>query len=102
MELPDGEQTGRLLAPGDFGFVPAGAAHAYRVEKPALILGAASGGFERFFQQMGTPAASGGNDGEPFVPPFPRMRAAARAHNMRFMPEYEWSVSEKRPPQSWK
>jgi quercetin 2,3-dioxygenase len=31
-------------------------AHAYRVEAPARMLGVLSGGFERFFQQMGTPA----------------------------------------------
>ena len=39
---------------GDFGFVPAGLAHAYRVEAPTRMLGVSNGGFERFFQQMGT------------------------------------------------
>ncbi|MEU4560096.1 quercetin 2,3-dioxygenase [Actinoplanes sp. NPDC023936] len=90
VELPDGEKTNRLLGQGDFGFVPAGAAHAYRVEKPSLILGAATGGFERFFQQMGMPVASAANDGEPYVPPYPRMQAAAEAHNMRFIPDARW------------
>ena len=40
--------------PGDFGFVPAGFAHAYKIEEAARMMGTLSGGFERFFQHMGT------------------------------------------------
>ena len=90
VQMPDGEKTSRLLSEGDFGFVPAGAAHAYRVETAARILGVASGGFERFFQMMGTPAASIDTQGPPFIPEFPRMRAASEAHNMTFMPDFDW------------
>src|ERR1700689_5385083 len=72
----EGQKTSRLLGPGDFGFVPAGLTHAYRVEQAARMLGVLSGGFERFFQQMGTPADSGDPEQPPFIPDFPRKPAA--------------------------
>jgi quercetin 2,3-dioxygenase len=90
IQLPDGSKTSRLLNQGDFGFVPAGAPHAYRVEAPARILGVATGGFERLFQQMGTPTDTAVNDSPPFIPDFPRMQAAAQAHNMQFMRDFDW------------
>ena len=85
-----GEKTSRLLEPGDFGYVPAGLAHAYRVEAAARIIGVLSGGFERFFQHMGTPADSDADSQPPFIPDFPRMQAAAQAHNTEFFPGFEW------------
>jgi quercetin 2,3-dioxygenase len=94
VQQPDGGKTSRLLGEGDFGFVPAGLVHAYRVEAPARILGAASGGFERFFQQMGTAADTIDPQSPPYVPDFPRMRAAAEAHHMRFLPGFEWPEAE--------
>jgi quercetin 2,3-dioxygenase len=90
VQMPDGRKMSQVLDEGDFGFVPAGAAHAYRVEAPARILGAATGGFERFFQQMGTPADTIDPQSPPYVPDFPQMRAAAQNHNMRFMPDFDW------------
>jgi len=90
VQLPDGQKVSRLLSEGDFGFVPAGAAHAYRVEAPTRMLGVASGGFERFFQQTGTPADTIDPTSPPFVPDFPRMGAAAQAHHMQFMPDFTW------------
>jgi quercetin 2,3-dioxygenase len=90
VEMPDGTKTSRLLNEGDFGFVPAGAAHAYRVEARARIVGSANGGFERFFQQMGTPTDTLDMSSPPYIPDFPRMQAAAQAHHMRFMPGFDW------------
>jgi quercetin 2,3-dioxygenase len=90
VQLPTGEKTSRLMNEGDFAFVPAGAPHAYRVEAPARIFGAATGGFERFFQQFGTPVDSVDPSSPPFIPDFPRMQAAAQAHNMQFMPDFTW------------
>jgi len=84
-----GEKTSRLLRTGDFGFVPAGLAHAYRVEEPARILGVVSGGFERFFQAMGTPTDRP-EPVPPFVPDSGRMQAAATEHRMRFLPDFSW------------
>jgi quercetin 2,3-dioxygenase len=90
VQLPDGQQVSRLLEEGDFGYVPAGLLHAYRVEQAAQMMGVASGGFERFFQQMGTPADAIENDSPPFVPDFPRMQSAAQAHRMQFRPDHTW------------
>lgn len=93
VQQPDGTRVSRLLGEGDFGFVPAGAPHAYRVERAARMLGVATGGFERFFQQMGTPADTIDPDSPPFVPDFPRMAAAAEAHQMEFLRGLEWPES---------
>jgi quercetin 2,3-dioxygenase len=91
VQMPDGAKVSRLLREGDFGFVPAGAAHAYRIEAPTRLIGAATGGFERFFQQIGTPTDTVDAGPPPFVPDFPRMRAAAEAHRMRFLPDFDWA-----------
>ena len=56
----------------------------------ALIVGVSSGGFERFFQQMGRPTDHPAAGQPPFVPDFPRMQAAAQAHDMEFLPGFEW------------
>jgi quercetin 2,3-dioxygenase len=90
VQLPDGQQVSRRLEEGDFGFVPAGLLHAYRVEQAAQMMGVASGGFERFFQQMGAPADTIDPDSPPFVPDFPRMQAAAQTHRMQFRPDFTW------------
>jgi quercetin 2,3-dioxygenase len=91
---PDGTKRARRLGPGDFGFVPAGLVHAYQVEEPTQILGVATGGFERFFQQMGQPTDHGSPDQPPFIPDFPRMQAAAQAHDMEFRPDFDWSDAQ--------
>ncbi len=87
---PDGRKDSRLLSPGDFGFVPAGMTHAYRVERDARILGVLSGGFERFFQKMGTPADSAGPGQPPFIPAVERIMEAGRAHGTTFFPDMTW------------
>ena len=85
-----GQKNSRLLGPGDFDFVPASLTHAYRVEQAARMLGVLSGGFERFFQQMGTPADSAAGEQPPFIPDFPRIQAAAQAHRTQFFRDFEW------------
>ena len=91
---PDGTKRARRLGAGDFGFVPAGLVHAYQVEEPTRILGVATGGFERFFQQMGQPTDHASPDQPPFIPDFPRMQAAAQAHDMEFLPDFDWSDAQ--------
>ncbi len=61
---------------------------------PAQVLGVATGGFERFFQQMGQPTDHGPADQPPFIPDFPRMQAAAQAHDMEFRPDFDWSDAQ--------
>ena len=90
----DGTKRSRRLGAGDFGFVPAGLVHAYQVEEAAQVLGVATGGFERFFQQMGQPTDHGTPDQPPFIPDFPRMQAAAQAHDMEFRPDFDWSDAQ--------
>jgi quercetin 2,3-dioxygenase len=52
----DGQRRVRELGPGDFGYVPAGIVHAYRVDEDhTRVLGVSTGGFERFFQTLGEP-----------------------------------------------
>ncbi len=89
-EDAEGQKQSSLLAPGDFGYVPAGFAHAYQIVEDARMMGTLSGGFERFFQHMGTPTDHATKDQPPFIPDFPRMGAAAQQHNMQFMPDYTW------------
>jgi quercetin 2,3-dioxygenase len=87
----DGAKTTKLLEPGDFGYVPAGFAHAYKIEESARMMGVLSGNFERFFQHMGQPTDHGTAQQPPFIPDFPRMQAAAQQHNMQFMPDFDWT-----------
>jgi quercetin 2,3-dioxygenase len=90
-EDAEGAKQSQLLNPGDFGYVPAGFAHSYQVVEDARMLGTLSGGFERFFQHMGTPTDHAARDQQPpFIPDFPRMQAAAQQHNMQFMPDFQW------------
>ncbi len=86
----DGQKNAQLLAPGDFGFVPAGLVHAYRVEEQARVLGVLSGGFERFFQHMGTPVDSTAPGQPPFVPDLDRIMAAGQRHKTTFLPGFTW------------
>jgi hypothetical protein len=73
--------------------VPAGTPHAYRVEEAARLTGTMTGGFERFFQHMGTLTDHATTQQPPFIPDFPRMQAAAQQHAMRFMPDYRWPTA---------
>ena len=74
--------------------MPAGTPHAYKIEEAARMLGVLTGGFERFFQHMGTVTDHGTKDQPPFIPDFPRMKAAAMQHNMQFMPDFQWPDPE--------
>jgi quercetin 2,3-dioxygenase len=93
--LSGGETEGQLgiitseSPAGDFGYVPAGFAHAYKIDQSARMTGVLSGGFERFFQHMGRPTDHGTAQQPPFVPDFPRMQAAVQKHNMQFMPNFD-------------
>jgi quercetin 2,3-dioxygenase len=86
----EGADQSQLLTPGDFGYVPAGFAHSYRIEEAARMMGVLSGGFERFFQHMGTVTDLGTAQQPPFIPDLPRMQSAAQEHDMQFLPEHQW------------
>ena len=83
----DGEVLERQLAPGDFGYVPAGLAHTFRVEEhDTRIVGVCTGGFERFFAAAGRPADSPELPAPPYVPPMEQLMDAGEAFDNRFLP----------------
>jgi quercetin 2,3-dioxygenase len=84
----DGEVLERRLEPGEFGYVPAGLAHTFRVEADQTrIVGVSSGGFERFFAAAGRPADGPGLPHPPYVPPMEQLMAAGEAFHNRFLPQ---------------
>ncbi len=84
----DGEVLERRLEPGDFGYVPAGLAHTFRVEADhTRVVGVCSGGFERFFAAAGRPADAPELPVPPYVPSMEQLMAAGDAFANRFMPQ---------------
>jgi quercetin 2,3-dioxygenase len=92
VQTRDGRKLSRLLLPGDFGYVPAGAPHTYHIEEAALIVGACTGGFERFFQQAGAPTDST-EPGQPFFD-FGRWMGAMQAHANVPLNDFDWSDAD--------
>ena len=78
----------RELGPGDFGYVPAGIVHAYRVEEDhTRVLGVSTGGFERFFQTLGEPTDATGYPAAPLgLPPRERFVEAGQRFDTTFLP----------------
>jgi quercetin 2,3-dioxygenase len=84
----DGKRQVRELGPGDFGYVPAGIVHAYRVEENhTRVLGVSSAGFERFFQTLGEPTSADTYPATPLgLPPGQRFAEAGRRFATTFLP----------------
>lgn len=89
LEDEHGEKQVRELSPGDFGYVPAGIVHAYRVEADGThVLGVSSGGFERFFATLGEPTDATSYPETPLgLPPGERFAEAGRRFDTRFFPD---------------
>jgi quercetin 2,3-dioxygenase len=66
-------------------------AHAYEIEEAARLMGTLTGGFERFYQHMGTETDHPTKDPRPFVQDFPGMGTAAQVHNMEYLRDFDWS-----------
>ncbi|MER5946345.1 quercetin 2,3-dioxygenase [Streptomyces sp. NPDC001904] len=94
VEDTEGEQSERVLTPGDFGFVPKNCPHAYRMERHhTQIVGVAAGPggtFERFFETLGTPTDRLGLPAEPFVPEPHRFGSVPEQFDVRFLPDHRW------------
>jgi quercetin 2,3-dioxygenase len=84
-----GEVHDRVLTSGDFGYVPAGLKHSFRVESHrARTLGVSTGGFERFFAAAGEPTAATMPPAVPVIPSPEQLGEAAR----RFRNEFHHDV----------
>ncbi|WP_329288534.1 quercetin 2,3-dioxygenase [Streptomyces pseudovenezuelae] len=80
-----GEQHEKLLGTGDFGYVPAGCLHTFRVEADdTRIMGVSSGGFERFFAASGTRTDSLEPPWPPYIPSPEQIGRAAREYGNDF------------------
>ena len=91
MDDQRGFQGKRTLKTGDFGFVPTNTVHAFRMEAPTKVLGVNTGGFERFFHDMGTPAPDVvGIPEVPYITPIEQMLAAGRKFGTVFMPDFRF------------
>ncbi|NMO88508.1 quercetin 2,3-dioxygenase [Actinomycetospora sp. TBRC 11914] len=85
VEDGDGGTLDEVLTTGDFGYVPAGHRHTFRVESHrARTLGVNTGGFERFFGAAGERTASRMPPARPVVPSPEQLGEAARAYRNEF------------------
>ncbi len=85
IEDPDGGRVDKVLTTGDFGYVPAGHRHTFRVESHrARTLGVSTGGFERFFAAAGERTASRMPPAVPVVPAPEQLGEAARRYRNEF------------------
>ena len=94
VEDQEGEQYEKLLTEGDFGFVPKNCAHAYRIERHhSRVVGVAAGPggtFERFFENLGTPAEELGLPRTPYVPKPEKFSTVPQRFDVRFLPDHQW------------
>ncbi|EMF00886.1 quercetin 2,3-dioxygenase [Streptomyces mobaraensis NBRC 13819 = DSM 40847] len=91
-----GRQQEKLLTPGDFGFVPRGCPHAYRMERHhSRVVGVAAGPggtFERFFEALGVPTDEAGLPREPVVPDPGKFATVPERYDVRFLPGHRWTT----------
>lgn len=86
----DGKRQVRELGSGDFGYVPAGIVHAYRVETDRTrVLGVSTAGFERFFSVLGEPTDARMYPEQPLgLPPVEKFIEAGRRFDTTFVRDY--------------
>ena len=91
MDDQKGFQQRRTLGTGDFGFVPTNTVHAFRMEETTRVLGVNTGGFERFFHDMGTPTEEPGVPTQPYITPIEQMIRAGQRYGTVFMPDFRFA-----------
>jgi quercetin 2,3-dioxygenase len=85
IENTEGEILDQVLTSGDFGYVPAGRKHTFRVESHrARTLGVSTGGFERFFAAAGERTDSTMPPTVPVIPSPEQLGDAARRYRNEF------------------
>jgi quercetin 2,3-dioxygenase len=88
IEDDDGAVLDRVLTTGDFGYVPAGRRHQFRVESlRARTLGVSTGGFERFFAAAGARTDATMPPAVPVIPSPEHLGDAARRYRNEFFPD---------------
>ncbi|GLY29026.1 quercetin 2,3-dioxygenase [Kineosporia sp. NBRC 101731] len=81
----DGTRHDKVLTTGDFGYVPAGRKHSFRVESHrARTLGVNTGGFERFFAAAGERTQERVPPAVPLIPSREQLGAAAQQFRNEF------------------
>ena len=87
----NGRRETRILEAGEFGYVPKGTIHSYRIERTAKILGVTSGGFSDFFRAVGRPTSTPGihEPADFHIPSFEVMGAEGARHDVNFVAGYE-------------
>lgn len=85
-----GFSENRILKQGGFGYIPKGAVHAFQMVEASRVFGISTGGFERFFNALGTPTDDPGVPPVPYIPPFPQMLAAGEKYGTVFVPDFKF------------
>ena len=80
----------RVMNTGDFAFIPKGVVHAFQLLAPTRVFGVGTGGFERFFNAMGTPTETPGSPEVPYIPSIPQMIGAGQKYGTVFLPEFRF------------
>ena len=93
------DDSSRVLAPGDFGYVPPGTLHAYQLRGnySTFVGPVVPGGWDRFFDLTGEPFASAAfPTGPTGPPPFEKFGRAEAQFKMKYRPDAR--STPRRPP----
>lgn len=88
------DEESRVLAPGDFGFIPPGTLHAYQLRGhySTFVGPIVPGGWDRFFDLTGEPyAAAAFPQGPKGPPPFEKFGRAEVEFKMKYRPDAQYA-----------
>lgn len=88
------DDSSRVLAPGDFGYVPPGTLHAYQLRGnySTFVGPVVPGGWDRFFDLTGEPFASAAfPTGPKGPPPFEKFGRAEAQFKMKYRPDAQYA-----------
>ncbi|HEY6886734.1 MAG TPA: quercetin 2,3-dioxygenase [Solirubrobacter sp.] len=90
------EDESRVLAPGDFAFIPPGTLHAYQLRghHSTFVGPIVPGGWDRFFDLTGEPFATAAfPQGPKGPPPFAKFGQAEQQFKMKYRPDAQYAVA---------
>jgi quercetin dioxygenase-like cupin family protein len=88
------DDESRVLAPGDFGFIPPGTLHAYQLRghHSTFVGPIVPGGWDRFFDLTGEPFATAAfPQGPKGPPPFAKFGQAEQQFKMKYRPDAQYA-----------